>query len=162
MYLTLLFLTQCKSECDHCDDNNKGSISQYQIVNTLNKDVLIKIYSNDIITSLELNPNDTSTYWVRIIEPAEPVSSFFRVDHYNNGKSFPYDSDSISIIIDHQVQKKFIYDAMNKDINWEISLYNDFSAYEIVKEKENTNEILSSSDNTHHFYYTLDSNKVNN
>ncbi|AZQ63306.1 hypothetical protein EI427_13975 [Flammeovirga pectinis] len=160
--LALLFLTKCKSECDHCDNDYKGSISQYQIVNTLNKKVLIKIYSNDITTNLNLNPSDTSNYWNRIIEPAEPVSSFFRVDHFNNRNSFPYDSDSISIIIDNQVQKKFIYDLMNKDINWDISLYNDFSAYEIVKEKDNTNEVLSSSDNTHHFYYIIDSNKINN
>lgn len=158
--LTLLFLTKCKSKCDHCNDDNKGSISQYQIVNTLDKDVLIKIYSNDSITSLALNPKDTSMYWVRIIEPAEPVSPFFRIDHYNRGESFPYDSDSISIIVNNQVQKKFTYDLMNKDINWEISLYNDFSAYEIVKEKDNTNEVLSSSDHIHHFYYIIDSDKI--
>ncbi|NME67142.1 hypothetical protein [Flammeovirga aprica] len=148
----ILLFNKCKSECDHCNEGT-GSISQYQIVNGIDSELIVEIYGQSLKTSIELEPNDTSDFWVRIAYPAELESTFFSLDRNNNGQSFPYDSDSIAILLNGEVQRKYIQNIKDQDLNWETSIYNEFSAYESIK-------IEPSSENVYSYYYIIDSAKL--
>lgn len=141
---------QC-SDCLHC--NESWGILRYSVINTLDRELIMEIYGEDIVTQLKIRANDTSRTWDIIALPAEFTSPLFSIDQFNEGNSFSFDSDSILIRIDQEILAKFFIQDDYKTPEWETSIYNIDNYISFRAEEETSNISLN--------YYLLDSVNLN-
>ncbi|MDE0470373.1 MAG: hypothetical protein OXH57_00400 [Ekhidna sp.] len=157
----LLICSKC-NECDHCGEGG-AAIYRYSLVNGLNDKLSVEVYSEEMITTFNLNVGDTSKSWDVSVLPVQLNSRFFTLDQNNFGNSFPYDSDSILVKIDDKVVRSFL-ESDSDDYtsqNWATCIYNEESYIIIPPRELPPNESVSGiNPDIFLFYYILDSSNL--
>lgn len=140
------------SGCDNCLHCNEGvgSTARYAVINSLEVNLLVEIHGNNQLTNLWVYPNDTTRSWEIVTPVAQLESKFFTLDRFDQGKSFPYNSDSILIKFQNVVLNKFYATDDYQTEGWSTSIYNP-NNYSMSPSPD------SSTDNIYFFYYSLDS-----
>ena len=156
LIISIVFIHFQCNDCLHCNEGT-GSIIRYSVINSLNENISVEVYGENINTILTINSKDTSRSWDIITLPLELESEFYTLDLFNQGNSFPYNSDSILVKVDENVLRTYYRNVDYSNSDWDTSIYIETSYVVVPPEELPPNEGTSSIDNVFEYYYLLDS-----